>query len=138
MLLALTVLLIVPTTVFAAQKTELPVTMRHQTYSGDPYIVILNKFEVKSIAANSNGTLRVNFDIDYTTPSGYGYLYIDVNCYDASGVFLQKVDFNSYSAMFRFPRQPLNSPLNHRRPATIRTYTAIRLISTLRTEESLP
>lgn len=96
MLLALTVLLIVPTTVFAAQKTELPITMRHQTYYGDPYIVTLNKFEVKSIAANSNGTLRVNFDIDYTTPSGYGYLYIDVNCYDASGVFLQKVDFNNY------------------------------------------
>lgn len=89
--------------VYTTQKTKLPVIMQHQPYSGNPYTVTLNKFEVKSITANSDGTLRVSFDIDYTDSYGYGYMYVKINCYDASGVFLKKVGFNKYSDYIDVP-----------------------------------
>ena len=90
-------------TVFAEQKTELPVTLRNQNagYDGYPSFT-LNSFEVTDVYIVSDSKKRVEFNRSYKdTPNGC--TYVRINCYDDAGYLIGPVYFVGWDKYVDIP-----------------------------------
>ena len=92
-------------TVFAERKTELQVTLIQDSILNRQ--LTIRTFEVtkvENLYGQSGKYLnRVHFNMEYNDPSGFGDLYLVFMCYDAQGMPLKTVDFNSYSKYIDVP-----------------------------------
>ena len=98
-----TVLLAFSATTYAAQKTELPVTMTGNPHYYSEEVVTLNSFEVTNVVRQSETRNKVEYSIDYNNITSYADLYIEINCYDDLGYLIETVDFNYYRTYVDVP-----------------------------------